>query len=134
MESITSIATAVSTGTVALIAILTLTYQGVSRLLRWREKRRFESCRESRIEVLNVEVTHNIVTILVRNRSHIPTVLFQPEFKIRDSGPFNGYSTPHRTDLGANQFQRFMVEVSECLSDLSPSECVMIHTGEEYGA
>ena len=135
MESTTSIATAVSTSAMAILAIVGLIYKGISLLLSAREARRFELSRKSRIEVVNIEIKGGDVTILVRNRSHIPTILFQPEFDIRGSR-FAGstITQPDRITLGSKGYATFVIGTDEEFYDLSPSECLFVESGEEYGA
>lgn len=85
MAEITGIMTAIATCTLALVGVGGLVHPAISKKRGTSEMRPQERSPIERVETVNIERFGNtdVVTILVRNRSHIPVNLYVPVFEIR---------------------------------------------------
>ncbi len=93
MDDWTGYITAGSTGTLAVIAVVSLIVRGVSKRIDSRKKERWERDELSRVEIVNIRCHgfegpgggfgQKMMTIRVRNRSHLPVTMDEPVFQIR---------------------------------------------------
>jgi len=136
-ELVAAIVTAVSTATLAVMAVARPIMSGARQSLAWRAQRhqaklveRMELDPVERIEILNISSYQgNIMNIMVRNRSHIPVSLRSPVFEIRGHQSHLPGSGEQATELQPGETDSFMMEFPGDVADSTREDCVLVDTG-----
>ena len=136
MESIAIIVTAISTGTLAIIGVVQLVHPVVSRALRARAMKRLERSPLDRVQIVNVKRYGNsdVMTILVRNRSHVAVGLYNPVFEIRGVRSTLPGSMVPNVKLHPGETKEFQMKFDGSVADASPDECSLVDLGQIPGA